>query len=729
MLVILYGPISRVGKACKEYFVDHGFQYVEKLNYSEAPRITTKYGKRNYVSKEEFLEYTDSLFRYEVGGILVGFNQKQIDDAVYGDGNSLMTLSTGDIGFLGKIKQVYGDKVCLIYTYIDDTTLSTIIEEENDDADERVVRRQIGRDVKAGYLQHQEIFDHVVIYGGEDSSFHLERLRHQFEKIFASKEKAASVWYAGGDVCIVGMQEDAGVEEPLRAVLEDHGITVFTTSQLLQQEDNAAAMMEAVRHAKAVLPIISTHTRQDDMAKLLTVAYESGCVVVPLMTEKHLLSHPTPLSEVLRLDCLGVDLYDGEQESIFRTLADDLKNMLAYETALKDTAHNAEMYLQLGMYDDALQWQQQHTEWCYKTDKYFVRSTYLKYYFHLVGFQDEIVTQSLMKEFRIRMKLGHWQPAFDVVHTIVDLAFGFYLTDSDMELLLLCCIHNGMGKEETKQLVCDLLNSYQNEEEETEKNLAIAENIMAQYDDIAARAQEESAADTGDRASADREEDIARYGQGAIELFEDILYDCRNSLSRQDLIIGYQRVLDYCIYLGVKGDVAKTCVERIAQLKADTEERDEAYSGTNAALKIYLGQALPQPGEYDVFLSFKSEDTAMAAALYEFLTKHGKKVFFSKETLPQLGESEYKDAIFDAIDRSKHMLVVASNPDYLKTPWVKREWDAFDNELLEQRKEGNLLLVLTDSVATDKGKLPTQLRKYEIVKMSEYRQRLLAYLR
>ena len=34
MLVILYGPISRVGKACKDYFIDRGFQYVEKLNYA-----------------------------------------------------------------------------------------------------------------------------------------------------------------------------------------------------------------------------------------------------------------------------------------------------------------------------------------------------------------------------------------------------------------------------------------------------------------------------------------------------------------------------------------------------------------------------------------------------------------------------------------------------------------------------------------------------------------------
>ena len=187
------------------------------------------------------------------------------------------TLYLGDslfehcLDFLAQIKQVYGDQVCLIYTYIDDKTLSAIIEEENDDADEREARRQIGRDVKAGYLQHQAIFDHVVMYGGEDSTFNFERLHQQFEKIFAATEEATSVWYGGGDVCIVGMQEDAGVEEPLRATLEENGITVFATSQLPQQGDHLAAMTEMVRHAKAVLPIISTHTRREEMAHLLTV--------------------------------------------------------------------------------------------------------------------------------------------------------------------------------------------------------------------------------------------------------------------------------------------------------------------------------------------------------------------------------------------------------------------------------------------------------------------------
>ena len=45
------------------------------------------------------------------------------------------------------------------------------------------------------------------------------------------------------------------------------------------------------------------------------------------------------------------------------------------------------------------------------------------------------------------------------------------------------------------------------------------------------------------------------------------------------------------------------------------------------------------------------------------------------------------------------------------------------------KENGELVLVLSDAVVDDKSKLPTQLRRCEIVKVSEFRQRLLAYLR
>ena len=130
-----------------------------------------------------------------------------------------------------------------------------------------------------------------------------------------------------------------------------------------------------------------------------------------------------------------------------------------------------------------------------------------------------------------------------------------------------------------------------------------------------------------------------------------------------------------------------------------------------------------------MFLSYKSEDEDLARKVYDYLTQSGKEVFFAKQTLPQLGESEYRAAIFEALERSKHLVVVGSKPDYLKTKWVRKEWDTFDNEITDGRKTGALVLLLADDIVADKGKLPIELRAKEIVKMSEFRSRLLSYLR
>lgn len=64
MLLILYGAIAEMWLKSHEYLKQEGFQLVEKYNYAVAPKLTTKYGTRNYVLEDVFLENTDSLFLY-----------------------------------------------------------------------------------------------------------------------------------------------------------------------------------------------------------------------------------------------------------------------------------------------------------------------------------------------------------------------------------------------------------------------------------------------------------------------------------------------------------------------------------------------------------------------------------------------------------------------------------------------------------------------------------------
>ncbi len=193
-----------------------------------------------------------------------------------------------------------------------------------------------------------------------------------------------------------------------------------------------------------------------------------------------------------------------------------------------------------------------------------------------------------------------------------------------------------------------------------------------------------------------------------------------------------------CLKLGMTEDeVEKLIKDRLVYASSLFPNKDEYMKELMehfAYEKKYLEstaseQARPSLRGYDVFISYKSEDESLAKEVYDYLTEMDKKVFYSKETLPQLGRSEYEKTIFEAIDRSRHMVLIASDPEYLKTAWVQDEWSTFNNEIREGRKTGNLVLLLTDDISAEKGRLPAQLRQKEIVRMSELKSRLLSYLR
>ena len=179
----------------------------------------------------------------------------------------------------------------------------------------------------------------------------------------------------------------------------------------------------------------------------------------------------------------------------------------------------------------------------------------------------------------------------------------------------------------------------------------------------------------------------------------------------------------------ISGNIAAKCVERIMELKnLNIEEEKETQSPLPEGLRIYLGKALPGTGYYDVFISFKSEDTDLAEKIFDYLKDSGMEVFFSPKTLPQLKDSEYEKAIYRAMANSKHMVLVGSNPEYFKTEWVADEWSFFRNEIRKKRKNGNMVIVLSDQYVTEDGKLPEQLRQTQIVPTSTFRKDLMSYL-
>lgn len=111
-----------------------------------------------------------------------------------------------------------------------------------------------------------------------------------------------------------------------------------------------------------------------------------------------------------------------------------------------------------------------------------------------------------------------------------------------------------------------------------------------------------------------------------------------------------------------------------------------------------------------VFISAKSEDFRIAKQVYEFLVSRGVPAFFSQESLPQLGDSDFREKIDQALDQAKHMIVVTSCKDYVESPWVKAEWGFFVNEKRAGRKSGNLITLIVGSLQL--RDLPPGLRYY-----------------
>ena len=115
-----------------------------------------------------------------------------------------------------------------------------------------------------------------------------------------------------------------------------------------------------------------------------------------------------------------------------------------------------------------------------------------------------------------------------------------------------------------------------------------------------------------------------------------------------------------------------------------------------------------------VFISSKSADYEYVLKLYDFLTSHEKKVFFSQESLPMMGNADYREEIDKAIERAKHMIVVGSSIENILSPWVKDEWGAFVIEKRSGRKPGsNLVTIIVGSVKIEE--LPISLRMNEVI--------------
>ena len=103
----------------------------------------------------------------------------------------------------------------------------------------------------------------------------------------------------------------------------------------------------------------------------------------------------------------------------------------------------------------------------------------------------------------------------------------------------------------------------------------------------------------------------------------------------------------------------------------------------------------------------------IAEQLHIFLVKKGFHVFFSNISLAKLGVAEYKNAIDDALDRSKILVIVGTSTENIVSKWVRYEWDSFFNDILSEKKpDGKVFAYIKNVKIND---LPRSIRNTQCI--------------
>lgn len=82
--------------------------------------------------------------------------------------------------------------------------------------------------------------------------------------------------------------------------------------------------------------------------------------------------------------------------------------------------------------------------------------------------------------------------------------------------------------------------------------------------------------------------------------------------------------------------------------------------------------------EYDVFISFASNDEEIAKPVWQDLSLNGLRVFWSDQNLKNsLGDS-WSEVIQSSLEKSRHFLLICTK-NSMSSEWVRREYEAFYN--------------------------------------------------
>ena len=184
-------------------------------------------------------------------------------------------------------------------------------------------------------------------------------------------------------------------------------------------------------------------------------------------------------------------------------------------------------------------------------------------------------------------------------------------------------------------------------------------------------------------------------------------------------------------YTSVNFDIdSSTYVNKSLELAKYPEQKEffqkqyDIIAADKKAIKE-LVESHDKNNQFDVFISFKktsldnkNEDTKeakIAENIYLHLLKEHKNlnIFFAPQTIR--GGDNWERTIFNALYRSKCMIVIGSKQDNLNAPWVKNEWNRYiEMTNMGKKNKGSLIPIVVDGDPYEV--LPAKLGKIECFK-------------
>ena len=122
---------------------------------------------------------------------------------------------------------------------------------------------------------------------------------------------------------------------------------------------------------------------------------------------------------------------------------------------------------------------------------------------------------------------------------------------------------------------------------------------------------------------------------------------------------------------------------------------------------------------YDIFISFKNndennertEDSYIAEQLYDCFKAQGFNCFYSNKVLNEVGAAAYKNAIEEALEKSRVMISIGTKVEYLLSKWVAYERESFHNDILSGRKNNACIVPFLKNISG--LDIPRSLRNYQ----------------